>query len=186
MEPSNPIIIERPSPFGNRAQPTSRRVQLIERSQEVSDMNDPDMGGLFNEESNLNGDMNLSYLNELDPIMVSDWREVDDSKICVETCKADGDMKRALISETDIIKHTVRKYFKLTDTQTPSQKQFFLAFFGENSAMTKILMSTLDVDYADMLVFINTICTLSIYRMSLSSFHNINLMTNPSLVVSAD
>ena len=155
-------------------------------SQEAYDMDDPNMDGLFNDESNLSSDLKLSYLNELDPIMVSDWREVDDTKIYVEASKADGDMKRALISETNIIKQTVRKYFKLTDTQTPSQKQFFLAFFGEDSAMTKVLMSTLDIDYPSILVFINTRCTLSIFRMSLSSFHNINVMTNPSLVVSAD
>ena len=90
-------------------------------------MNDPDMDGLYHEESNLSGHMNLSYLNELDPIMVSDWKEVDDSKIYVETGKADENMRRSLISETDMIKYTVRKYFKLTHTQTPSQKQLFLS-----------------------------------------------------------
>lgn len=52
--------------------------------------------------------------------------------------------------------------------------------------MTKIFMSTLDVNYDNLLVFVNTICLLSIYQMSLSSFHNINAMTNSSIIVSAD
>ena len=74
-----------------------------------------------------------------------------------------------------MIKKKVRTILNLNESQTPSMKQLFQVFFGVESIFTKLLMRYLELDYVIFLIFLNT-CTLIIFRMSLKSFENLNML----------
>ena len=168
--------------------PNEDRMTRVSRAnsngREEQDPNDPDFGGISEAETPIDStDESLAYLNLLDPLLASNWKDKTDKTIKIETCIADRDMKMSLLNEAEMIRKKVRTVLKLNECQTPSLKELFQVFFGVESVFTKVLMRYLELDYVNFLIFLNTICTLIIFRMSLKSYENLNVLMNPVLSV---
>ena len=85
--------------FSNRSELQSNEDRMERASRanlngrEEQDPNDPDFGGISEEATPIDSTVeSLSYLNLLNPLQTSNWKDKTDNTIKIETCIADRDM----------------------------------------------------------------------------------------------
>jgi hypothetical protein len=126
---------------------------------------------------------NLDFHNNLDNITTSGWKEFPESKVHVKTRNADLDMKQSLGVEATMVQCSVRKNLNIDEHSQPTIKHLFQFFWGEKSALTKIIMRAAEISYVELLIFLNTFCILIVFGMSFSSLGSISQFLDPALMV---
>jgi hypothetical protein len=126
---------------------------------------------------------NLDFHNNLDNITTSGWNEFPESKAHVKTRNADLDMKQSLGVEATMVQCSIRKNLNIDEHSQPTIKQLFQFFWGEKSALTKIIMRAAELSYVELLIFLNTFCILIVFGMSFSSLGSISQFLDPALMV---